>query len=316
MRWGDDSMARVAESALLAAPLLDLTFCPPSNSGHGFARFAALRSPRSAPRRAMRRGKRATRVERLALAARHRLEHEAISPPLSISPTRSAAASRLPPACFASASRPIRGLWIASTELPGAHAGHPGRTRGSGSPPGELSIRSAKTALSGSSIVDRYPDRRALLGARIRGAIDRRSTATDAHGWPGSGRHCAPKSRCRPRRHPPHRGGSATCSSGRRSAHPVDRHAPAPRLPGAPSSTSTSLASARGRRSLFMRIDAELDRHAQEDHLLSITSTSTIEEATDEARAACGRLADAGVPAGNDTVLLRGVNLSCVPSCS
>jgi lysine 2,3-aminomutase len=60
---------------------------------------------------------------------------------------------------------------------------------------------------------------------------------------------------------------------------------------------------------LPMRIDDELTSMLKKYHPLYInTHFNHPKELTDEARAACGRLADAGIPLGNQCVLLRGVN--------
>jgi lysine 2,3-aminomutase len=60
-----------------------------------------------------------------------------------------------------------------------------------------------------------------------------------------------------------------------------------------------------------MRIDAELVAALRKHHPLFInTHFNHIKELTPEARAACERLVDAGIPVGNQTVLLRGVNSS------
>ena len=60
-----------------------------------------------------------------------------------------------------------------------------------------------------------------------------------------------------------------------------------------------------------MRIDAELTAALRKHHPLFInTHFNHVVELTPEARAACERLADAGIPVGNQTVLLRGVNSS------
>ena len=62
---------------------------------------------------------------------------------------------------------------------------------------------------------------------------------------------------------------------------------------------------------LPMRIDDELVRDAAKYHPLYInTHFNHPKELTPLARAACERLADAGIPLGNQTVLLRGVNSS------
>jgi len=63
-----------------------------------------------------------------------------------------------------------------------------------------------------------------------------------------------------------------------------------------------------------MRIDAELTSALRKHHPLFInTHFNHIKELTPEARAGCERLVDAGIPVGNQTVLLRGIN-SSVPS--
>jgi len=63
-----------------------------------------------------------------------------------------------------------------------------------------------------------------------------------------------------------------------------------------------------------MRIDAELTAALRKHHPLFInTHFNHIKELTPEARAGCERLVDAGIPVGNQTVLLRGIN-SSVPS--
>jgi lysine 2,3-aminomutase len=60
-----------------------------------------------------------------------------------------------------------------------------------------------------------------------------------------------------------------------------------------------------------MRIDAELTQMLRLHHPLFVnTHFNHDKELTPEARAACERLADAGIPVGNQTVLLRGVNSS------
>lgn len=63
-----------------------------------------------------------------------------------------------------------------------------------------------------------------------------------------------------------------------------------------------------------MRIDAELVATLRQHHPLFInTHYNHVKELTPEARAACERLVDGGIPVGNQTVLLRGVN-SSVPA--
>lgn len=60
---------------------------------------------------------------------------------------------------------------------------------------------------------------------------------------------------------------------------------------------------------LPMRVDAELTSMLKKYHPLYInTHFNHPKELTDEARAACEALADAGIPLGNQCVLLRGVN--------
>jgi lysine 2,3-aminomutase len=60
-----------------------------------------------------------------------------------------------------------------------------------------------------------------------------------------------------------------------------------------------------------MRIDDELCAALRAHHPLFVnTHFNHVVELTPEARAACERLVDAGVPVGNQTVLLRGVNSS------
>ncbi len=60
-----------------------------------------------------------------------------------------------------------------------------------------------------------------------------------------------------------------------------------------------------------MRIDDELTAALRKHHPLFInTHFNHIKELTPEARAGCERLVDAGIPVGNQTVLLRGVNSS------
>jgi len=60
-----------------------------------------------------------------------------------------------------------------------------------------------------------------------------------------------------------------------------------------------------------MRIDDELTSALRKHHPLFInTHFNHAKELTPEARAGCERLADAGIPVGNQTVLLRGVNSS------
>ena len=60
-----------------------------------------------------------------------------------------------------------------------------------------------------------------------------------------------------------------------------------------------------------MRIDDELVAALRKHHPLFInTHFNHIKELTPEARAGCERLVDAGIPVGNQTVLLRGINSS------
>ncbi len=60
-----------------------------------------------------------------------------------------------------------------------------------------------------------------------------------------------------------------------------------------------------------MRIDADLCKVLRAHHPLFVnTHFNHAKELTPEARGACERLVDAGVPVGNQTVLLRGVNSS------
>lgn len=60
-----------------------------------------------------------------------------------------------------------------------------------------------------------------------------------------------------------------------------------------------------------MRIDDELCAELRRHHPLFVnTHFNHVKELTPEARAACERLVDAGIPVGNQTVLLRGVNSS------
>ena len=60
-----------------------------------------------------------------------------------------------------------------------------------------------------------------------------------------------------------------------------------------------------------MRIDDELCAMLQRYHPLFInTHFNHPKELTPEARAACARLVDAGIPVGNQAVLLRGMNSS------
>ncbi len=60
-----------------------------------------------------------------------------------------------------------------------------------------------------------------------------------------------------------------------------------------------------------MRIDAELCAMLKQHHPLFInTHFNHVVELTPDARAACERLVDAGIPVGNQTVLLRGINSS------
>jgi lysine 2,3-aminomutase len=60
-----------------------------------------------------------------------------------------------------------------------------------------------------------------------------------------------------------------------------------------------------------MRIDDELTSALRKYHPLFVnTHFNHVKELTPEARAACERLVDAGIPVGNQTVLLRGVNSS------
>jgi lysine 2,3-aminomutase len=63
-----------------------------------------------------------------------------------------------------------------------------------------------------------------------------------------------------------------------------------------------------------MRVDDELCAMLKKHHPIFVnTHFNHVKELTPQARAACERLVDAGVPVGNQTVLLRGVN-SSVPS--
>ena len=58
-----------------------------------------------------------------------------------------------------------------------------------------------------------------------------------------------------------------------------------------------------------MRIDDELVNMLRKYHPLYInTHFNHPKEVTEEAIAACNKLADAGIPLGNQTVLLRGIN--------
>jgi lysine 2,3-aminomutase len=60
-----------------------------------------------------------------------------------------------------------------------------------------------------------------------------------------------------------------------------------------------------------MRVDAELVAALRKHHPLFVnTHFNHARELTAEARTACERLADAGIPVGNQTVLLRGINSS------
>ena len=60
-----------------------------------------------------------------------------------------------------------------------------------------------------------------------------------------------------------------------------------------------------------MRVDDELCAALRAHHPVFVnTHFNHVKELTPEARAACEKLADAGVPVGNQTVLLRGVNSS------
>ena len=60
---------------------------------------------------------------------------------------------------------------------------------------------------------------------------------------------------------------------------------------------------------LPMRIDDELVNMLRKYHPLYInTHFNHPKEVTEEAVAACNKLADAGIPLGNQTVLLRGIN--------
>jgi len=60
-----------------------------------------------------------------------------------------------------------------------------------------------------------------------------------------------------------------------------------------------------------MRVDAELVAALRKHHPLFVnTHFNHARELTPEARAACERLVDAGIPVGNQTVLLRGINSS------
>jgi lysine 2,3-aminomutase len=62
---------------------------------------------------------------------------------------------------------------------------------------------------------------------------------------------------------------------------------------------------------LPMRVDDELTNMLRRYHPLFVnTHFNHPKELTPQARAACARLADAGIPIGNQTVLLRGVNSS------
>jgi lysine 2,3-aminomutase len=60
-----------------------------------------------------------------------------------------------------------------------------------------------------------------------------------------------------------------------------------------------------------MRIDAELTSALRRHHPLFVnTHFNHVKELTPDARAGCERLVDAGIPVGNQTVLLRGINSS------
>jgi lysine 2,3-aminomutase len=62
---------------------------------------------------------------------------------------------------------------------------------------------------------------------------------------------------------------------------------------------------------LPMRVDAELTAMLRRHHPLYVnTHFNHAKEITPEARAACERLVDAGIPVGNQAVLLRGINSS------
>jgi lysine 2,3-aminomutase len=62
---------------------------------------------------------------------------------------------------------------------------------------------------------------------------------------------------------------------------------------------------------LPMRIDAELCARLRRHHPLYVnTHFNHAKEVTPEARRACERLVDAGIPVGNQAVLLRGINSS------
>ena len=161
-------------------------------------------------------------------------------------------------------------------------------------------------------IFHRYPDRCLLL------ALDRCAIYC---------RHCnrrrlvgqeeSPISRGdleqRARLHPAHAGDPRRADLGRRSADAVDG---APRGDRrrrcARSRTSRSSASARASRSCCpCASTTSCARCCKKYHPLYInTHFNHPKELTPLARAACEKLADAGIPLGNQTVLLRGVNSS------
>ena len=160
---------------------------------------------------------------------------------------------------------------------------------------------------------------RAAAGARpLRGLLPPLQPA--AAGRAGRRRHQrAASSRQALDVHPAHAADSRRADLGRRSADAVDGQAGVDRRRAcARSSTSTSSASARACRcALPMRVDDELCAMLRKYHPLYInTHFNHPKELTPEARAACEKLADAGIPLGNQTVLLRGVNSDARASSS
>ena len=160
-------------------------------------------------------------------------------------------------------------------------------------------------------IFHRYPDRCLLL------ALDRCAIYC---------RHCnrrrlvgqeeSPISRedleQRPRLHPPHARHPRRADLGRRSADAVDARLEEilAALRAIPHVEIIRIGT-RVPVVLPMRIDDELCAMLQQYHPLFVnTHFNHPKELTPRARAACEKLADAGIPVGNQTVLLRGVNSS------
>ena len=216
--------------------------------------------------------------------------------------------------CFASASRrTTRRL------MDPAHASCPIRLqaipqRARGRHPRRGAARSARRGHPQPGAVDRpqvsrpraVPGRRSLRRSTAATATGAASSAATSRRPPPTSRPASTTSRRTPR--DPRR-----AALRRRSAAAVD--APARRICSAGcarSRTSRRSASARACRSCARcAIDDELSRALRKHHPLFVnTHFNHAKELTPEARAACERLVDAGIPVGNQTVLLRGVNSS------